>query len=329
MTRDQWETLKAHFHDLKPGLQTFSVIIFDLLALKAAWQLGGFGSLLLALVLLHAYLLLHEATHSAISKNTSLNDWVGHVAGWMILMPFLPRQRSHLLHHMWAGHPKGDPANHRLIQKFSVMTLAQELRLERIWRSWIPLLTLNDRLGMWLDPFQKRNAGGRSSRFTREIRSIYIDLLVYFIFIVLLTQTGCLQKFLVWYLPALLIQMFFEELTNLPHHAETFLLDEKDDALPYWEQHRVTHSCKSLPVWSRYVLLNFNLHTAHHLFPWVPWNGLPKVHSEIKKYLPELEEEQETRNEWAWSIRSRRQPLLKIMGHYFDKLPGVKAEEPL
>ncbi len=116
-----------------------------------------------------------------------------------------------------------------------------------------------------------------------------------------------------------------EELANLPHHAETPLLNAEDKALPYWEQHKVTHSCKAVPVWSHFVLLNFNLHTAHHWFPAVPWYGLPAVNQILKEAAPHILSEHETQNELEWSLKNRKRPLLNIMGHYFDKIDSSKV----
>lgn len=324
MSPQDWKQLRDRFQSLKPSWPTAWVIVLDFFALFSSWRLwkigGGYAPLsilLLAWALLHFYLVLHEATHSAISRNPKINNLVGHIAGWIILMPFLSRQRSHLLHHVWTGHPKGDPANQRIIQRFSVMTREQADRLEFIWRHWIPLLTLNDRIGMWLDPFQKVRSGHRSTRIAREIEAGYTYAVLYVLFALYLAFSQQVLSFLGWYLPALLIQLFLEELANLPHHAETPLLQESDPAIPYAQQHLVTHSCRTLPFWSRFVLLHFNLHTAHHLFPWVPWHALPIVNREIEEKLPK----QETRNELLWSLRNRRRPLLEIMGHYFDHRP--------
>ncbi|PHV09838.1 hypothetical protein CSQ89_19440 [Chitinimonas sp. BJB300] len=74
----------------------------------------------------------------------------------------------------------------------------------------------------------------------------------------------------------------------------------------------MTHSYKKLPIWSKYVLLNFNLHTAHHIFPWAPWYSLPKLHEEVMKSLPNLENEQ-TPHEISWSMANRKRSLCSIM----------------
>lgn len=325
MKQQEWNHCKSQFRFSEIRIRTLGVIVFDVGILFAAFYLRSMGSffillgiLFFALALLHTYLLLHEATHSAISHFKFLNNLVGHICGWMILMPFLARQRSHLLHHIWTGHPIGDPANKRLIQRFSVINEKQKRTLEWIWGSWIPLFTLNDRIGLWRDAFQERKRGNHSTRIIKEIQAVYIYVFAYLIFVGILIQQNIFLEFIGFYIPSLIIQFFLEELANSPHHAEAPLIGEKDKALPYWEQDKVTHSCKSLPIWSKYVLLNFNLHTAHHFYPWAPWYQLPQLHQEIIRIQPHIELER-TQNEISWSLDKRKKPLLGIMSHYFDK----------
>lgn len=329
MKQEDWNEFKHQFKTLKPSWENLLLLGFDfvllILSIKFSFSsnflLFLLSILMLTLVLLHAYLLNHEATHFALSTNRKLNDIGGHVLGWLVLMPYLPRQRSHLLHHKWTGHPIGDPANRRLIKGFSVMTKAQATRLEYMWKYWIPLLVINDRIGLWRDPFQLYKKGDRSLRIRREILAAYSSLLGYFLFFSVLGISGHLVWFLEWYIPALILDFILEEIANMPHHAEPQLQKETDPALPYWEQYAVTHSCKPTPIWSRFIMLNFNLHISHHLFPWVSWNDLGYVHRQISTKLFEPEIKPETLNELKWAINYRRRPLLSLMGSYFDKLP--------
>lgn len=334
MDKLKWQQLRARYRFTTLRWRTFLVIAFDLCVLGVALRLSSMQTpyfvlsiILWVYVFLHAYIFLHEATHTAISRHAPLNNMIGHIVGWMILMPFLPRQSSHILHHTWTGHPHGDPANRRLIQRFSVITEKQANKLEFIWKYWCPLFAINDRVGLWRAPFQQRNEGVATRRTVSEIRASYFYGAAYLVFLVVLILSGTLGNFLSWYLPAMFSLFFLEELVNLPHHAETPLLHEDDKALPFWEQHRVTHSCKSVPFWSSFILLNFNLHTAHHFFPTAPWYGLPKLHDEIKHEIPDFESGQQTQNELTWSLEHRQLPLLKIMGHYFRKNPAPAEQE--
>lgn len=327
MTRQDWELVKADLEQPSHWPTLIVVCVDTLILFVSAWltQQGVLAMfpaiLLLTFVLHHAYLLAHDATHSAVSKHTWLNNLVGHLCSWMITVPFLSRQRTHMLHHSFTGHPEGDPVNKRVIQRFAVMNDEQAQRLERIWSSWAPMLTLNERIGLWRDSFSKYRAKPTSRRFKREIRANYISFAAYAAAFAVFAWQGQLVLVACWYVPAWLLQMAMDELVNLPHHAETPLLKHDEEALPLWEQHRVSHSCKSLWFWSSCVLLNFNLHIAHHLFPWVPWNQLPDAQRKLEQRVPELSHERATRNELNWSLRNRKRPLLTIMQPYFDRIP--------
>jgi fatty acid desaturase len=326
----EWKQLRKELEPQQSGWPTLLVMAVDLVALAFSLWLQGragpwnlAGVFVLTLVLLHGYLWLHEASHSSICRNQTLNDLVGHLAGWLIVMPYLSRRRSHLLHHTWTGHPTGDPANKRMIERFSVMTPKQAQALESVWRSWIPLFALNDRVGLWRDAPEERRRGVKTKQIEREIRANRAYVVAYACLVVALLATGKLASFASWYLPAFLALLFLEELVNAPHHAETPLLGVNDEPLPFWEQHRVTHSCRRAAVWSPFVLLNFNLHVAHHFFPRIPWSGLPAAQRELARRIPELER-QTTASELAWSLRSRKVPLLTLMGHYFNRVPPTK-----
>jgi fatty acid desaturase len=338
MQRVEWEKIKDDLLEKRSSTPFILVITFDIILLIAAiltspialhtdrwWHIPSVGFLTLAL--LQIYLLKHEATHSTLCQNRKINNFMGHVFGWMILMPFLARQRSHLLHHSWTGHPSGDPSNARMIRRFTVMTEAQKNRLEFVWKTWFPMLAINDRIGLWLDPFLSPSP--TRSFVCREKQAVSIYGLGYFLFAALLIHKSLLVSFIAWYLPALFLLLIVEEIINLPHHAETPLLEEQDRALPFWKQEVVTHSCKSIPIWSKHIILNFNLHTAHHYFPMLPWNLLPAANESILESLKISGRDHTASSEIAWSLSHRRAPLLSIMGHYFDRIEKLTGVEDL
>ncbi|WGL60135.1 fatty acid desaturase [Pigmentibacter sp. JX0631] len=325
MNKMDWVSCKAKFKIQKIQWQNILLLLLNITLIFISFYFQDnfyyfpIKILTLTLALLQIYLLLHEATHYKIVNNNILSEVIAHVLGWLIFLPFLARKRSHLLHHSWTGHPIGDPANKRLIQRFSVINHRQRKILEFIWRSWLPLLALNDRIGLWRDAFLQRKNLNSSKEIKKEIFFIYLYIIFYILFFIFLIQQNLFLSFIKIYAPAFFFLLFLEELANGPHHAETPLLNETDRSLPYWEQQVVTHSCKSIPIWSNYILLNFNLHNAHHYIPWAPWYELKKIHNEMIKIDPNIEKNR-VYNEITWSIKNRKKPLLNIMGHYFNKI---------
>lgn len=326
MLRENWKQIKSTLNN-DQSYKTYLVLLFDILMLVLSWKLSFYSSLavllsqlLLCLSLIHFYLIMHEASHSAISNYKIINEFIGHVCGWLVLMPYLPRKQSHLLHHTWTGHPVRDPANKRMIEKFSVMTKKQEQKLEFIWRNWIPVIVLNDRIGLWRNPVQITSIGESKAKFRQEVIFNYIYAFFYIGLFTFLIKESHFLHFINWFVPSFFCLALLEELVNLPHHAETPLLHPEDKALPYWNQGSVTHSCKTVPFWSKYILLNFNLHTAHHFFPNIAWYHLPKIHQKIEALCPEDLSERKLQNEIDWSLKNRKRSLLSIMGHYFNKI---------
>src|SRR4051794_20347251 len=106
MTRKEWIYLKEQLQFHQSSWPSRIVIVFDVAVFSSSLSLFAthhhlLSTFLLTWSLLHSYLLLHEATHSALSTKKGINDLVGHICGWLIIMPYLCRQRSHLLHHVW------------------------------------------------------------------------------------------------------------------------------------------------------------------------------------------------------------------------------------
>lgn len=324
MDRDLWKSLKSQNEVKTISIYTTAFFLFDLALILFSWRMSSQGFIyfilsipFLTFALLQLYLILHEATHSAVSEMKWLNNLVGHICGIFVLLPFLQRQTSHLLHHTWTGHPVKDPANNRMIKKFSVITQKEINFLEFVWKNWIPLIVLNDRIGLWKAPFSGSYSNGSiTPRILQEKKMNYIYSFLYFSLFCTLVYFNTVTHFVLWYLSGFVLALFFEELVNLPHHAETPLLKPEDKALPYWQQHLVTHSCHEIPIWSKYILMYFNYHVAHHYFPNAPWYTLKKLDDAINI---EKSEHHSTQNEFHWSIINRKKPLLSIMGHYFDR----------
>ncbi|MGC5698804.1 fatty acid desaturase [Pseudomonas sp. NFXW11] len=325
MTKEQWLSVRKQIPD--GAKQPWTVLLWtvDLLLLALAWNLWldtSVGLQVLGLVLagfatLQIYLILHEALHGAVSENRNLNNFIGHCSGWLIALPFLVRRRFHMAHHTWTAHPLNDPENRGMIEKFAVMTKQQERTLEFMWKHWIPMIAANHFLLNWRAPFIAWAKGDTTPRIAKEKRFARLYLVGYLMLAGVALYFGHLADLLLFYLITWLFLFFMVELLNLPHHAEAPLLAKDAERLQYWEQDLVSHDCKNLPIWSRLVILNFNLHIVHHAFPSVPWYRL----AEVQKLLHEKEPQQPAAtqiSEWDFAWTNRRRPLLKLMGHFFD-----------
>ena len=55
------------------------------------------------------FTLQHECTHRTPFASERLNEWVGRIAGLLILQPFTWFRHFHLAHHRWTNDPERDP----------------------------------------------------------------------------------------------------------------------------------------------------------------------------------------------------------------------------
>jgi fatty acid desaturase len=301
-----WPTLLMLCADI--GLLSVSLQLF-----KDSWYWYPLAWLMEAIALLQIYLIHHEAVHGSVFRRLRHNALLGHVLGAAILYPYLPRRDSHLAHHRWTGHPEGDPTNRRLVARLSALSAKGEASIEALWRTWLPFIALMERVALWRVSF----ANGREERtfFGRNQQRVASSLTssAWILLLCALGWHGMLLQYLFWYVPGLLLLFALEELVNLPHHAEAPLVDSMKP-MEFWRQDEVTHSCRRLPLWSSCILMNFNLHTAHHYYPSVAWYRLPLVdrlaEGKMATALMPVE------NELRWSLRHRKGSFLALFGSY-------------
>jgi fatty acid desaturase len=290
------------------------VLVFDGVLLAAAgWLATGEGLVaraeatpLITLALLHFYLIHHECVHRAVFARDRYNVLLGELLGFLLLYPFLTRRRSHMLHHAWAGHLDRDPTNARARARLGAMSPRQRAVLELMWHAWFPFLSLNERIGLWRSAFQSTE---HTRQRARERLSVYLYLTGYLSLACACALIPALATLVAPYLLALFLLSLCEELINLPHHIEANAVSHK---LALWEQAAVTHSLKSVPFWSRCVLLHFNLHTAHHVFPALPWFRLAHAERALSKYGFA----QARGHELSVSMRLRRARFAEVFAPY-------------
>jgi len=102
----------------------------------------------------------------------------------------------------------------------------------------------------------------------------------------------CIAEFAGWAAlsrlwPSFVIYLVGVELVNFPHHLDMPTVDPQSSKqrLYVWEQQATTRSCRYPGILSELLVLNFNLHTEHHLFPALPWFRLKHARELIKPAL--------------------------------------------
>jgi fatty acid desaturase len=237
-----------------------------LLATLIATKAPGWWLLLplQGIALIFLFTLEHETTHKTPFSNTTLNDWVGRLCGFLILLPFEWFRYFHLGHHRWTNIQSRDP---------ELLSPKPETRAAWVWHVsgvpyWLSQIRLLARIAL---------GGGAADylpttalpRIRREVLAMIIG---YALAAASLFWTSTL--FWVWLLPILLGQPALR----------LFLLAEHGDCptvANMFENTRTTFTTKAIS----FLAWNMPYHTEHHVYPAVPFHQLPTLHALMKQEL--------------------------------------------
>lgn len=235
------------------------------------------GQVLLGFGFLHAFILLHEAGHGTLFGKRRLDLVAGHVAGLLTLLPFWSWQRIHFRHHRFTGWQDLDATTAALVPR--PLRRWERIVVDVAWATWVPLFALSYRIqNYWNVP---RIAGYVSGpRDLRRIRwNVVILLLVYLAAIAVVGPGRVVELCGLGFLLSLVGQesLILSQHTHVPQR-----LSEGPEARPFppEEQEQFTRSLR-LPPWLSTLLLHFDAHELHHLYPQVPGYRLRRI-----DYLP-------------------------------------------
>jgi fatty acid desaturase len=182
------------------------------------------------------------------------------------------------------------------------------------WRTWIPLGAILQHVVFLMYPYQMWRSNELSrAKAIRVAVSIAWMAFSYALLHWLAPDIVRFSKLA----PALFLFVVAEELVNTPHHADVAGFDHK---LPVWEQYRASRSCYYPPGVSELLVLNFNFHTEHHLFPKLPWCRLRYARSLVKRRLGSRYHEAIG---LTWNVENRRSSIQAIVNRYSSKPPVV------
>jgi omega-6 fatty acid desaturase (delta-12 desaturase) len=227
-----------------------------------------------ALLFFHNFCIVHECGHGSVSASRSVNLIVGHYASVLCFMPFFPWKYIHQKHHVWVGNPDRDPAGANLKRWRKEGRVPWLLRAS--WKTWWPLGALAQHLVFWSYPLV----------LAREDRSKIPQCAAS----VLLLPVSYLALHWLWpsvfrfsnFALAFVIYLFIEELVNLPHHFDLFRFEER---LPLWDQWKAARTCYYPLFVSELLVLNFNFHVEHHLYPSLPWYRLREARKLVRERI--------------------------------------------
>lgn len=252
--------------DARGALQLGSHLLAIAISGWALAQTWG-GWLAVPVFLLHGalinllYCAQHELSHSTVFRRRWLNEWAGRVIGFIGLYPRDFDQIQHFAHHRHTGDWQRDAELQR-----PPYTLARYL----LWflgpAYWYSRITRLLRLcaGTVTESYVRVE---EHPRVIREAR-LHVAGYVLVALVSVLVQSEAVLVF--WLGPMLLTKWAYMLQGTLEHLGRPHNADLFDN----------TRSARCGVV-MRWLCWNMQYHTAHHLFPAVPFHRLPALHADI------------------------------------------------
>ncbi|MBE0619917.1 MAG: fatty acid desaturase [Burkholderiales bacterium] len=233
----------------------------------------GIGQSLLTLVFVHAFVTLHEAGHNTLFRSRRANRWVGYAAGFIALIPFRAWTQIHARHHRYTGWQDLDATTASLAPR--PIARWERAVIDFAWRTWLPLFSV---LYRWQNYWNLRRLRAFLDR-PGSVRGIKVNIMVQ-----LLAYAGLLAAvgpttLAVLVGPALILSLMAEDLLLLSQHTHIpQRLSGGEPVRPFrpMEQAIFTRSLR-LPDWLSAILMHFDAHELHHMYPQLPGYTLRRV----------------------------------------------------
>lgn len=281
------------------GFSALTALALWLSALPAVapWLLG---QLLLAVALIQWFVLLHEAGHRTLFQTRRLHAVVGRLASVFCAIPFTVWTAVHGQHHKWTGWQDRDPTTEGLVPR--PLAPVERVLINTCWRWWIPLFSVLYRVSnFWHMRRLWRLFPERRHRVAFVVDAVGLVLLYGGV----AAWLGPARLMRLVGLGVLLSLVFLDIILLSQHTHIPMRRSGGQEVRPFAaaEQGVFTRSLRFPPWFSLGVLLHFDAHELHHLYPAVPGYRLRRI-----PYHPANEVEW-----WSWVRRARRMPAERFM----------------
>ncbi len=272
-TLDQQANKRAQNYMGKLALPTVALAlsVFTGYAVTLALTLAGLCPLIVAVPVIAVltyltYTVLHESAHGSISgshKNLRwLNEALGYIAGWIIMIPLTAHRHEHLAHHRHTNEPEADP-------DFVVSDITRS-PFHAVWcatRVYLGQFTYYFKQ-RWQNAPRKQNIA-----FCLETALIIIPR------VALLASPLWLEAVsifgLAWLLGLGITVFLFAYLVHRPHENSGRFVDTST----------IEASWRPLNKLITLLWVYQNYHSIHHLFPRVPFYQYPSLFSDISPIM--------------------------------------------
>lgn len=274
MNKTSYRSLRQSLNFTFQPLQLGKQIGIDLLLLLTVAELfqttlAPLNIFVIPLFMFRQFSILHESVHGLSHPNGKMNNLFGLIAGTFCLTPFAVWKMAHLKHHYWTGNLEQDPT-FAILKTFDQSSPFKKKLIEATWKMGFPFLAALQHLGFWL--FGLKNAKSAEVAVSLIVPTMFYGLAFSQMSWLNLTFTSV----------GILIYFRIYEDMIIPQHVGLYSDDEPDHHPPAWDQIPITRSWYLHPFIEKYVALNMNYHTEHHLFPDLPWHQLDQAHKLLR-----------------------------------------------
>jgi acyl-lipid omega-6 desaturase (Delta-12 desaturase) len=250
------------------------------------------GQALLGVAFVQWFVILHEAGHDTLFHSRRLNTIAGSLAGAMSLIPYRCWRRVHGRHHKWTGWQDLDPTTESLVPR--ERRLAERAIVNLCWRLWIPLFSVVYRIQNYWNLSRLRSMFERNADRAAMQRDALALLVIYAVLVAFVGPTMLLRTVGI----GLLLSLVLEDLLLLSQHTHVPQNVSDGEAVrpfPAIEQGQFTRSLR-LPAAVSRVLLHFDAHELHHMYPFVPGYHLHRIPYQATHEV----------DWWTWVMGARR-----------------------
>ena len=274
------------------GLAIGSTLFAIWLSVSGGWLLWAAGQVLLAASLLQWFSILHESGHRTLFRTRRLNTAVGLLSGFVAMIPYESWVRVHGRHHKWTGWQDLDPTTESLVPR--ELTRFERWTVNVCWRLWIPLFSVLYRVENYWNLPRLSNLFPRRADRAAMLGNVLWQVTAYAALVLLAGPAVIVSAAGAGIVLSLIAQdlLLLSQHTHVPQN----LSDGKPvPPVPAVEQEVFTRSLR-LPGWASALLLHFDAHELHHMYPFVPGYHLRRI-----PYRPSHEV-----GWWEWVRLSKR-----------------------
>ena len=258
MGKFAWPTVALGLALLLAYLATPVLVVMELMPLVAAVPLMAF-------LTYAAYTVLHDAAHGSISgSHTSLrwlNEAMGYIAAWIVMIPLTAHRHEHLAHHRHTNDPDNDPD-----ACFTELTRSPLHAVRALTKMYA---------GQYLHYIRNRWNKGPKSQNLYLCLEVFFALVPRLAFIAMGFWVEGLALFVAaWALGLMVLAFLFAYIVHTPHEAVGRYVDTSTIVVDGLTGRLVTL------LWGYQ-----NYHSIHHLFPRVPFYTYRTIFEEIEPVM--------------------------------------------